>query len=345
LRDIGIRIGDLPTGAHNAITDVPGVTVGHATVVHDEPSVARTGVTMIVPRDGEIWSDYVFAAWHNFSGNGEMTGLPWIEETGLLGSPIGITNTHQVGLVRDFLVRAGVESGVDQAFHLPVVGETWDGWLSDIDSFPLTEADARSAFESASGGPVAEGCVGGGTGMICHEFKGGIGTSSRVVEGHTVGVLVQANYGRRADLRIDGVAVGRQIGLAEVPSPWDEPPSGGSIIVIAATDAPLLPVQCNRVAKRIAVGLGRVGGYGHDSSGDIFLMFATGNRLPARSEPWSLETLPNKAMDGLFHGVADATEEAILNALCAAETTTGQKGRTAHAIPLDRVREVVGNRP
>ena len=341
MRDLGIGIGDLPTGAFNAITDVPGVRVGHSTLIRDEPTVARTGVTMIVPRDGEIWSNYVFAAWHNFSGNGEMTGIPWIEETGLLGSPIGITNTHQVGLVRDFLVKAGVESGVDQAFHLPVVGETWDGWLSEIDSFPLTEEDARAAFESATSGPVSEGCVGGGTGMICHEFKGGIGTSSRVVGAHTVGVLVQANYGRRADLRVDGVPVGREIGKDEIPSPWDEPPSGGSIIVIAATDAPLLPIQCNRLAKRISVGLGRVGGYGHDSSGDIFLVFATGNHLPADSEPWALKTLPNKEMDGLFHAVADATEESILNALCAAETTTGQKDRTAHAIPLDRVKELV----
>ncbi|HET9259924.1 MAG TPA: P1 family peptidase [Acidimicrobiia bacterium] len=341
LRDLGIEIGVLPTGRHNAITDVPGVRVGHSTLIRDEPTVARTGVTMIVPRDGEIWTDYSYAAWHNFSGNGEMTGLPWIEETGLLGSPIAITNTHQVGLVRDFLVKAGVESGVDQAFHLPVVGETWDGWLSDVNSFPLTEKHARAAFDSAADGPVAEGAVGGGTGMVCHEFKGGIGTSSRVVGEHTLGVLVQANYGRRSDLRVDGVAVGNLIGTDEVPSPWDEPPKGGSIIVITGTDAPLLPVQCHRLAKRISVGLGRVGGYGHDSSGDIFLVFATGNHLPADGEPWTLETLPNKEMDGLFHAVADATEESILNALCAAETTTGLKGRTAHAIPVDRLRETV----
>jgi D-aminopeptidase len=340
---MGISIGDLPTGSHNAITDVPGVGVGHYTLIRDEPSVARTGVTMIVPRDGEIWSDYAYAAWHNFSGNGEMTGLPWIEETGLLGSPIGITNTHQVGLVRDFLVKAGLESGTDQAFHLPVVGETWDGWLSEINSFPLDEDDVRAAFESVSGGPVSEGAVGGGTGMICHEFKGGIGTSSRVVGPHTVGVLVQSNYGRRGDLRIDGVPVGRYIGTDEVPSPWDEPPTGGSIIVIAATDAPLIPVQCHRLAKRISIGLGRVGGYGHDSSGDIFLVFATGNHLLADAAPWTLKTVPNEEIDGLFHAVADATEESILNALCAAETTTGQRGRTAYAIPLDRLREVMAN--
>jgi D-aminopeptidase len=345
MRDLGITIGGLPTGPHNAITDVPGIRVGHATVIRDEPSVARTGVTMIVPRDGEIWTNYAHAAWFNFSGNGEMTGLPWIEESGLLGSPIGITSTHQVGMVRDFLVKAAVESGLEDAFHLPVVGETWDGWLSDADAFPLTETDARAALASAAGGPVAEGCVGGGTGMICHAFKGGIGTSSRLVGTktgeHTVGVLVQANYGRRSDLRIDGVPVGAQIGFDEVPSPWVQPPKGGSIIVIAATDAPLLPGQCRRLAKRITVGLGRVGGFGHDSSGDIFLAFSTGIDLPVDGEPWALTSVPMKEMDGLFHAVADATEESILNALCAAETTVGQLGRTAYALPLDRVEALV----
>lgn len=349
LRDLGIEIGDLPTGPHNAITDVAGVRVGHATLIRDEPTVARTGITMIVPRDGEIWTDFAHAGWFNFSGNGEMTGLPWIEESGLLGSPIGLTSTHQVGLVRDFLVKAAVETGHTDAFHLPVVAETWDGWLSDPDSFPLTETEARLAYESADAGPVTEGCVGGGTGMICHEFKAGIGTSSRVVESksglHTVGVLVQANYGRRQDLRVDGVAVGRHIGFDEVPSAWDDPPHGGSIIVVAATDAPLLPIQCRRLARRITVGLGRVGGYGHDSSGDIFLAFSTGNHLPADSGPWTVDVLPHREMDGLFHAVADATEESILNALCAAETTTGQKGRTAHALPLDRMEKLLSINP
>lgn len=345
IRDFGLRIGDLEPGANNAITDVPGVRVGYATVIRDEPTVARTGVTMIVPRDGEIWTDYAHAGWFNFSGNGEMTGLPWIEETGLLGSPIGLTSTHQVGLVRDFLVKVAVETGLVDAFHLPVVAETWDGWLSNADSFPLSEADARTAHESAVPGPIAEGCVGGGTGMICHGFKGGTGTSSRVVETksgtYTVGVLVQANYGRRSDLRADGLPIGRLIDTEEVPSPWNEAPNGGSIIVVAATDAPLLPVQCRRLAKRITVGLGRVGGYGHDSSGDMFLAFSTGNHLPAGGEPWSLEVLPHGEMDGLFHAVADATEESVLNALCGAKTTTGWKGRTAHAIPLDRLEDLL----
>ncbi|HJQ77670.1 MAG TPA: P1 family peptidase [Acidimicrobiia bacterium] len=346
LRELGIEIGDLSPGPVNAITDVPGIRVGHATVIRDAPVVARTGVTFIVPRDGDIWTDYATVGWFNFSGNGEMTGIPWIEESGLLGSPIGITGTHQVGLVRDFLVKAAVATGLTDSFHLPVVAETWDGWLSDADSFPLTEADVRAAYESAAPGPVAEGGVGGGTGMICHEFKGGIGTSSRVVASksgtYTVGVLVQANYGRRNDLRVDGVPIGRMIPKMEVPSAWDEPPSGGSIIVIAATDAPLLPIQCQRLAKRITVGLARVGGYGHHSSGDIFLALSTGNHLPADGEPWKMDVFPMREMDGLFHAVADATEESILNALCAAETTTGQKGRTAHALPLERLEELVG---
>ena len=348
LRDLGVAIGALEPGPNNAITDVPGVGVGHATLIRDQPTVARTGVTMIVPRDGEIWTDYAHAGWFNFSGDGEMTGIPWIEETGLLGSPVAITNTHQVGLVRDSLVKFAVEDGLEGAFHLPVVAETWDGWLNDIDSFPLTETEVREAYQSVAGGPVAEGAVGGGTGMICHEFKGGIGTSSRVVESkagiHTVGVLVQANYGSRRDLTVHGLPVGRLIGTDEVPSAWDEPPNGGSIIVIAVTDAPLLPIQCQRLARRVTVGLGRVGGYGHDSSGDIFLAISTGNHLPKGREPWSVEVFPHREMNGLFHAVADATEESILNALCAAETMTGQKGRTAHALPLDRLQELIDSR-
>ena len=348
-RDLGVIIGELPPGPNNAITDVPGVHVGHATIVRDEPTVVRTGVTMVVPRAGEIWTNYAFAAWHNFSGNGEMTGLPWIEESGLLGSPIGITNTHQVGLVRDTLVEAAVTSGVEGAFHLPVVTETWDGWLSDIDTFPLTADDARAALRSAASGPVDEGCVGGGTGMICHEFKGGIGTSSRVVDVAsqpvTVGVLVQANYGNREDLRVDGFPVGKEITTGVVPSPWDEPPRGGSIVVIVATDAPLLPVQCHRLAKRAVVGLGRVGGYGHNSSGDLFLAFATGNDIPAGDAGiHPVQMVAHGEMDALFHAAADATEEAILNALCAAVTTTGRHGRVAYALPVDEVESLLATR-
>lgn len=346
LRDLGISIGRLPTGQFNAITDVSGVLVGHATVIEDSPTMVRTGVTMILPRNNKIWTNYAFCGWQSFNGNGEMTGIPWIEESGMLGSPVGITNTHQVGMVRDALVHYGVEAGVVDGFHLPVVAETYDGWLSDIDSFRLTESDVRAAIAGAAGGPVAEGSVGGGTGMICHEFKGGIGTSSRVVDlpmhTYTVGVLVQANYGSRHDLRVDGVPVGRAVSYDRVPAPWPAPERDGSIIVIVATDAPLMSDQCRRLARRATVGLARAGGTGNNGSGDIFLSFATGNSLAAgQSSPYELKMLPHEMLNELFVAVADATEEAILNALCAAETMTGFQGRTAHALPLDLMVDVV----
>jgi len=346
LRDLDITIGNLPAGPHNAITDVPGVWVGHTTLIHDAPRVARTGVTMIVPRENKIWEDYAFAAYHVFNGNGEMTGLPWLAESGLLGSPIGITNTHQVGVVRDALVRYSVEQGFIDGFILPVVAETYDGWLNDINAFHVTEAHAQAALEAARSGPVDEGNVGGGTGMICHGFKGGIGTSSRVVEvmsgTYTVGALVQANYGDRANLRVDGVSVGRILDDAHTPTPRRTGSSGNSIIVIIGTDAPLLPVQCTRLAQRATVGLARVGGTGHNGSGDIFLAFATGNHLPADADaPRTVQMLPHGQMDRLFDAVADAVAEAILNALTAAETMTGWQGRTVHALPLDALQRVM----
>jgi D-aminopeptidase len=345
LRDLGISIGRLPTGQFNAITDVAGVLVGHATVIADSPATVRTGVTMVVPRNHDIWTNYAFCGWHSFNGNGEMSGIPWIEESGMLGSPVGITNTHQVGLVRDTLVRLGVEAGVE-GFHLPVVAETFDGWLSDIDSFPLTESDVRAAISTAASGAVAEGNVGGGTGMICHEFKGGIGTSSRVVDlamhTFTVGVLVQANYGSRPDLRVDGAPVGRVISYEKVPAPWPARGAGGSIIVVVATDAPLMSDQCRRLARRATIGLARVGGVGHNGSGDIFFCFATGNNLVSgQVTPYELRMLPHEHLDSLFVAVADATEEAILNALCAAQTMTGFQGRTAYALPLEQMVETV----
>lgn len=346
LRDLGFRLGDLPVGAANGITDVPGVWVGHSTVIRDQPEPVRTGVTFVVPREGGIWTDYAYAGGHVFNGNGEMTGLAWVEESGMLGSPVAITNTSQVGLVRDWLVAEAYRAGLEEAFHLPVVGETWDGWLSTIESFPLTVEDVAEAFTTAAGGPVSEGNVGGGTGMICHELKGGIGTSSRLVEAagstFTVGALVQANYGRRPDLRVLGVPIGRHLGTGLIPSPWEHAPGGGSIIVVLATDAPLLPGQCKRLARRATVGLARVGGYGYDSSGDIFFAFSTGNRLEAGTvEPRPVWTLPNETLDPLFVAAADATEESILNALCMAETMTGRNGRVAHALPLDRLTEIL----
>ncbi|MBK9712484.1 MAG: P1 family peptidase [Kouleothrix sp.] len=349
LRDLGIAIGALPTGPHNAITDVPGVLVGQTTLVYDTPRVARTGVTVIVPRGGTIWEDRVFGGFFSFNGCGEMTGLPWLEESGMLDSAIGITNTHGVGLARDAIVAHAVRHGQIGGFLLPVAAETYDGWLSDIDAFHITQEHVIQALDAARAGPVDEGNVGGGTGMICHGFKGGIGTSSRVAEttcgSYTVGALVQANYGARRDLRVDGVPVGREIGPDRVPvrvEPPAEPPSGaGSIIVVIATDAPLLPVQCKRLARRAATGLARAGGVGYNGSGDIFLAFATGNHLPQGEGLLDLKMLPHDQIDPLFVATADAVEEAILNALCAAETMTGYRGRTVHALPLDELQRVM----
>src|SRR5579883_3527170 len=313
LRDLGLTVGTLPTGPYNAITDIAGVKVGYSTVIQDEPRIARTGVTAIWPRGPEIWTDYVFAGTFSFNGNGEMTGLPWLAEQGLLGAPIGITNTYQVGVVRDAITALAVRDGASQAFHLPVVAETYDGWLSDIQAFTLIQEHAFAAFDSAVGGAIAEGNVGGGTGMICHEFKGGTGTASRVVvedgERYTVGALVQANYGARDLFRVDGVPVGREIGPDIVPSHRAIPRDAGSIIVILATDAPLLPIQCQRLARRATTGLAWVGGIGANGSGDIFLAFATGNHLGQTETITNVRMLAPAAMDGLFRAAAEATEE------------------------------------
>jgi D-aminopeptidase len=315
---------------------------------------------MVVPHDGDVFTEPVYAGSHRLNGNGELTGLEWIREAGLLTGPIGITNTHSVGAVRDGIIRHAVRQmpfGTSY-WALPVAGETWDGLLNDIDGFHVTADHADQALAAARGGPVVEGNAGGGTGMVCHEFKGGIGTASRVVDpawgGFTVGVLVQANYGRRAWLRVDGVPVGEAIPIGDVPSPYsgteddDEraspPPGSGSIIVIVATDAPLLPIQCRRLAQRAGLGIARMGGTGAHSSGDLFLCFATGNRtLPRtsfRSDPRvtvDIQALNDFAIGPLFDGVIEATEEAILNALVAAETMTGRDGITAYALPHERL--------
>jgi D-aminopeptidase len=341
LRDLGIITGTLPPGQWNAITDVPGVRVGYTTLIRDVPSVVRTGVTAIWPRGPEIWTDAVFAGIHSFNGNGEMTGWAWIAEQGLLAAPMCITNTHAVGVVRDAVCALAARDKVETPWLLPVVAETYDGWLSDANSFPITAEHAIAALDAATSGPIEEGNVGGGTGMICHEFKGGTGTASRVVqsadETYTVGALVQANYGARELLRIDGVPVGRELGRAMVPTPRD----AGSIIVVLATDAPLLPIQCQRLARRATTGLAWAGGVGFNSSGDIFIAFATGNHV-RQAEPISvLRMLSPDSMNPLFHAAAEATEEAILNALCAADTMTGVDGHTAHALPLDALTELM----
>ncbi|MGH3039403.1 MAG: P1 family peptidase [Gaiellaceae bacterium] len=354
-RDLGIRIGTLPTGELNAITDVPGVRVGQATIV--EGDTVRTGVTVVFPHEGNPWEEPVFAGPHRLNGNGELTGLEWIRESGMLTSPIGLTNTHSVGVVHDTLIAAEVERRGDgeEFWSLPVVGETWDGSLNDINGMHVKPEHARAALESAAPGPVDEGNVGGGTGMICHEFKGGIGTSSRVVEaagGYVVGVLVQANYGRRERLRVDGVPVGEDIPAEVVPLPGvpgGHP--GGSIIVLVGTNAPLLPGQCERLAQRAGLGIARVGGVGENSSGDFFLCFASGNRgLPAsdvsaenpRTVP--IEMVSNGHITPLFDAVVEATEEAILNALLAAETMTGHQGTVVHELPTDLLVDALARR-
>jgi len=275
-RGLGIRVGDLSPGARGAITDVEGVSVGHSTIVRGEgPLVVgegpvRTGVTVVCPREGLARDEPVFAGSHTFNGNGEMTGLEWIREAGVLATPVAITNTHSVGIVRDALVRAEIKARTDEEEYwcLPVVAETYDGTLNDINGQHVTADHVFEALDSASIGPVEEGSVGGGTGMICHEFKGGIGTASRRLPeeqgGWTVGSLVQANYGSRSMLRVDGFPVGRVLGTEIIPSPFEDeaetqPAGTGSIIVVLATDAPLLPSQCDRLAVRAGIGLGRMG--------------------------------------------------------------------------------------
>ncbi len=348
--ELGIRIGDLSPGPHDAITDVEGVRVGHSTIVRGEgPLVVgdgpvRTGVTVVCPREGLARDEPVFAGSHRFNGNGEMTGLVWIREAGILATPVGITNTHSVGIVRDALVKAEIEARTDEEDYwcLPVVAETYDGTLNDINGQHVTAEHVLEALASASSGPVEEGSVGGGTGMICHEFKGGIGTASRRVAeadgGWTVGALVQANYGRRRMLRVEGTPVGRILTTERIPSPYESeetPPAGtGSIIVVLATDAPLLPIQCDRLARRAAIGLARMGGGLDDGSGDIFLAFATGNMgIPPDGIPdppiVSLQMVTNEHISPLFYAAAEATEAAILNALLAAGDMTGRDGITA----------------
>jgi D-aminopeptidase len=348
-RDLGIPFDGVP-GSLNAITDVRGVEVGHTTLISGDvaspPGVGpvRTGVTAILPR-GKNSNDPVFAGWFTENGNGEMTGTTWVEDSGFLEGPVMITNTHSVGIVRDAVIAWSLKHhGVDKegySWSLPVVAETWDGYLNDINGFHVKPEDAFHALDTAHGGPVEEGNVGGGTGMICNEFKGGIGTASRVLDakygGYTVGVLVQCNYGQRDQLRIAGVPVGREIGG---PTVWDD--DVGSIIVVIATDAPLIPTQLKRVARRVTLGLGRDGSYSGDGSGDIFIAFSTANPEAASSHGVrQVNMLPNDQINPIFLATVRATEEAVVNAMVAAETMTGVKGHTVFALPHDRLREVM----
>jgi D-aminopeptidase len=361
-RDLGIVIGDLPPGPANAITDVRGVRVGHTTLISGDGPLrvgegpVRPGVTVIVPGADDPWRQPAAAGCHRLNGNGELTGLEWIRESGLLTTCIGLTNTHSVGVVRDALISdavAGMPHG-EMRWYLPVVGETYDGDLNDINGMHVRSEHVHAALDAAAGGAVAEGGVGSGTGMICHGFKGGIGTSSRIVDGYTVGVLVQANHGARERLSVNGAAVGKAIGAAEVPIPSTRVRDArGSIIVVVATDAPLLPGQCRRLAHRSALGVGRTGGVGENGSGDLMLAFATGNRdlqpladdSVATREPVALRAVPAAGLDALFYAVVEATEEAIVNALVAGRTMAGRDGITAHAIPQDRLAALVAEPP
>jgi D-aminopeptidase len=364
-RDLAIAIGRGTPGPNNAITDVEGVLVGHTTLVAGDGPLrvgqgpVRTGVTVVVPRGDRSWAEPVFAGCHRLNGNGELTGLEWVRESGTLAGAVAITNTHSVGVVRDALVAASIEreSNPDLWWSLPVVGETYDGILNDINGFHVKPEHVHAALAAADAGPVAEGNVGGGTGMICHEFKGGIGTASRVLApadgGFTVGALVQANHGRREWLRVDGVPVGEAIGPDVVPSayrdedeaPRTPPPGSGSIIVVVATDAPLLPHQCERIAQRAGLGIARAGATGGHTSGDLFIAFATGNRLgpggPAAPAAVDLRAVSDRIIDPLFMATIEATEEAVINALVAAETMVGRDGNTAHALPHDRLLEAL----
>jgi D-aminopeptidase len=384
-RELSIRIGHLEPGELDAITDVKGVLVGHTTLISGSgPLVVgegpvRTGVTVVVPHEDDVWTEPVFAGCHRLNGNGELTGLEWVRESGFLGGVIGITNTHSVGTVRDALIVHAARSRADESvfWSLPVVGETYDGALSDMNGFHVKQSHVDAALASASGGPVPEGNVGGGTGMICHEFKGGIGTASRRVPdrdgGWVVGALVQANYGSRELLRIDGVPIGQEIPRTDVPSPWDEaerledaalaamavqgghaaPPSrsgpgGGSIIAVLATDAPLLPHQCERLAQRASLGIARMGGIASHGSGDLFIAFATGNRGLSRTagerDPnitVGVQMVVDRGITPLFQAAVEATEAAIVNALLAAETMVGRDGITAHRLDHARLVEVM----
>jgi L-aminopeptidase/D-esterase-like protein len=348
-RDLGVPFDGKP-GALNAITDVQGVEVGHTTLIsgggagEEAAKAVRTGVTAILPR-GKKSGDPVFAGWFTENGNGEMTGTTWVEDSGFLEGPVMITNTHSVGTVRDAVIAWRLKHGGPDkegySWSLPVVAETWDGYLNDTNGFHVKPEDAFHALDSAHSGPVEEGNVGGGTGMICNEFKGGIGTASRVLDakygGYTVGVLVQCNYGQRDQLRIAGVPVGREIGG---PTVWDD--DVGSIIVVVATDAPLIPTQLKRVARRVTLGLGRDGSYSGDGSGDIFVAFSTANPGAANSEGVrTIQMLPNDRINVVFLATVQATEEAVVNAMVAAETMTGRAGHTVMALPHDRLQELM----
>jgi L-aminopeptidase/D-esterase-like protein len=360
-RDLGVPFDGMP-GPLNAITDVPGVQVGATTLIRGDGPLkvgegpVRTGVTVVLPR-GKANPDPVYAGWFSLNGNGEMTGTTWVEESGFLAGPVALTNTHSVGIVRDSVIAWALRDHLmkEDEWSLPVVAETWDGWLNDINGFHVKQADVFAALDSAKAGPVAEGNTGGGTGMVCYGFKGGTGTASRVLTkeegGYTVGVLVQCNCGRRPQLTIAGVPVGKEIpdnvpyaGLAPNMAPPGSDIRGdvGSIIIVIATDAPLLPHQLKRLARRASLGLARTGSVSGNSSGDIFLAFSTAN--PHADDPPGpniVQTVSNDRITPLFTATVEATEEAIVNAMVGAKTMTGVNGRTVVALPHEQLQQVL----
>ena len=355
-RDLGIPFDGTP-GKFNAITDVPGVDVGYTTLISGEGKLergkgpVRTGVTAILPRGLSEMNDSVFAGYFSLNGNGEMTGTTWVEESGFLEGPIVLTNTHSVGVARDAVIAWRLAHGGPDAegfaWSLPVVAETWDGWLNDVDGFHVKPEHVARAIETAHGGAIEEGSVGGGTGMICYEFKGGTGTASRIVAAvadrgpsetkqYTIGVLVQANCGRRPQLTIRGIEIGKKIPGAVYQK------ETGSIIIVIATDAPLLPHQLKRLARRASLGLARTGSVSGNGSGDLFIAFSTANPHAADSSPptRTIETMPNDLMDPLFTATVEATEEAIINALVDNHDMTGRDDHKVPALPHDRLREI-----
>jgi D-aminopeptidase len=355
-RDLGIPFDGTP-GKFNAITDVPGVEVGYTTLISGEGKLergkgpVRTGVTAILPRGLSEMNDSVFAGYFSLNGNGEMTGTAWVEESGFLEGPIVLTNTHSVGVARDAVIAWRLAHGGPDAegfaWSLPVVAETWDGWLNDVDGFHVKPEHVARAIETAHGGAIEEGSVGGGTGMICYEFKGGTGTASRIVAAvadrgpnetkqYTVGVLVQANCGRRPQLTIRGIEIGKKIPGAVYKK------ETGSIIIVIATDAPLLPHQLKRLARRASLGLARTGSVSGNGSGDLFIAFSTANPHAADSSPptRTIETMSNDLMDPLFTATVEATEEAIINALVDNHDMTGRDDHKVPALPHDRLREI-----
>ena len=327
--------GDFPSGPKNCITDIADFGVGHYSLINDEPSISRTGVTILIPNLDDPWHWCYPAGTYILNGCGDFNGYPWIKETGSIQGPIALTSTANLGIVRDSIYQLAIQKNVQDYHYMPIVLETDDSWLSDDSSPGLSGLEVVRAIETATKQASDQGNIGGGTGMICHEFKGGIGTASKTItlagESFTIGGIVQANYGNRKDLRINGFPIGQKIPLDLISSPWDKPRSKGSILVIIATDIPLLPIQCDRLAKRASLGLGFLGCYGHHDSGDIILCFSTSNRFP-KQKAGQFTVFDSALLDSVFEAVSELVHDAVWNALLNADDTVGLFGRKAYAI-------------